>query len=427
MTVSRLLKSCATPPASRPTASIFLLGLPELLLQPLAIGHVGDHRDAADHVALGIELRRVPESHVDQRAVLTAALALDAGNGLAGPESRQIVAEKGLVLFGHDGEGLADNLLLEPAEDPLSGPVPAPHVAAEVHRDNGQGAGVDDDPEHMVGPAQFVFGIPAPGEVRAGSDDELDAAVACHQRGIGPGDQAPAPVAVDPVVLKLVGKAPRPQVVKHGPDGGDLLRWQHHVPDEAAAHLFEGAAGCLLAGAVEADDAPLIVEHDYQAGHRFHHRCGPVALPSEGFLVALEGGDVAEDNDPALEPAGLIPQRHGRGAHPSALRLAGAHEHLDIAHLFAPDGTDQRKLFGRKRRGPVGLVETVAGTPLRERDVSRSAAQQPLRRGIDQNEPAVLVRDHGAVAQAGQNGLQERSGMRRKRRSLTRPGSPWWR
>ncbi len=296
---------------SQPAHGFHLLGLAELLLQTLAIGHVGDHGDAADHVALGIQLRRVPERHVDECAVFAPALPLDAGDGLGTLQAVEVAAEEGLILFRHDGEGLAEDLLLEPSEHALGGAVPAPHAAAKVHGDDGQRAGLDDHPEHVVGAAQFVFGMPAGGQVRAGSDDELDTAVRRNQRGVRPGDQAAAAVARNPVVLHLVWKAPRPQVLKRGFGGGHLFGRQRGLPKQAAAYLFQRAAGSFLAGAIEAQNAPVPVEHEHQAGYGVHHGRGPVPLAAKGLLIAFGLADIAKHDHSALEAAGLVPQGHG--------------------------------------------------------------------------------------------------------------------
>jgi hypothetical protein len=57
-----------------------------------------------------------------------------------------------------------------------------------------------------------------------------------------------------------------------------ILGSQQHIPDRATAHLGEGIAGGLLAGAIEADDLALAIEHHHQAAQGFQHGCGEVVL-----------------------------------------------------------------------------------------------------------------------------------------------------
>ena len=103
ITVSRLLKSCATPPASRPTASSFCdcrnCSSSELLLRDVAVD-----RDRPADAALAVPQRRRPDHHVDFGAVFAAALALDAGKRLAFGEPLQPLAVLFQVLFADDGQ-----------------------------------------------------------------------------------------------------------------------------------------------------------------------------------------------------------------------------------------------------------------------------------------------------------------------------------
>ena len=119
MTVSRLLKSWATPPASWPDR-FHLLGLAELLLQELSLGDVaGNGRDAGNRAA-GVADRRDRQRDVDRQAVLADALRLELANGIAlvEPEQDRLLLRQA-IRGQQNGEGPAGHLLGRVAEHPL--------------------------------------------------------------------------------------------------------------------------------------------------------------------------------------------------------------------------------------------------------------------------------------------------------------------
>ena len=71
MMVSRLLKSCAMLPASRPTLSSFC-DLQKLLFQPLPLGNILNHTHYADRLRLRIEKHPPPAGKPTFLAIINA-------------------------------------------------------------------------------------------------------------------------------------------------------------------------------------------------------------------------------------------------------------------------------------------------------------------------------------------------------------------
>ncbi|HSD20174.1 MAG TPA: hypothetical protein VLC54_09055 [Anaeromyxobacter sp.] len=115
--------------------------------------------------------------------------------------------------------------------------------------------------------AHGIVRCAALGHLDASADDVLDRAIVTEDGVVAPGDEMPAPVLRDPVLLALARELAGSESCESCLDGVGLFRGEKEVPGAPAVHLFAGKAGHPLTSVVEPDDAPLAVEHDDERSH----------------------------------------------------------------------------------------------------------------------------------------------------------------
>ncbi len=154
-----------------------------------------------------------------------------------------------------------------------------------------------------LAPRQCLLGLAPARDVDADAHNDATPALGIEQHAVGPFDQASVAAAADPLVRVLAHLPGRRG--GHGPleclrpHRWCRLRRQEGLPGQAAEHLLGTQAAHALALAVEADDAPVFVEHDDE-------RTGVVDDPfgEAVLLVARAGsGQVRSDVDERRERA----------------------------------------------------------------------------------------------------------------------------
>ena len=103
----------------------------------------------------------------------------------------------------------------------------------------------------------------------------------------------------------------------------DLFGNQEQVPQRPALDLVEGVARQLLAGPIEADDSPFLIQHDDQRARRIQNGGEKVALLLQGPFRLLELGDIDSDPVNKPRPAILMPDHFGfalKPKHPAVTR-----------------------------------------------------------------------------------------------------------
>ncbi len=132
----------------------------ELLLQSLSLGDVGEHAHAAHVAPLRVEQGGHGQDHVDEGAVLAPPLGLEAGHR----PSQTVLVEETLELIravlGDGGQRTVDDLLLRPSEERGGREIPVLDEPVGVDRDDGQGRGVDEDPEALARPPERLLRAP---------------------------------------------------------------------------------------------------------------------------------------------------------------------------------------------------------------------------------------------------------------------------
>ena len=157
----RLLKSCAMPPASRPTDSSFC-ACSSAALELLARGDVARDLGDGDDGAVGVAHRREREADLDLAAVAGQADRLVALDRLAPGDAAEHVAHRlDLVGRGDSSIELPDRLVADVAVQARRAAVPGldPAVGPEPHH---AVVGGLDDRRHR---AQRLLGAPARGDL----------------------------------------------------------------------------------------------------------------------------------------------------------------------------------------------------------------------------------------------------------------------
>ena len=84
-------------------------------------------------------------------------------------------------------------------------------------------------------------------------------------------------------------------------------------------------SGTAFAGAIEADDASVGVQHDHQRAHRIENRGDHVAFPFQGFFRPLQVGDIETDTMNEPRAAIVSPDHLGFAVKPDHTPIAGQH------------------------------------------------------------------------------------------------------
>ncbi len=125
-------------------------------------------------------------------------------------------------------------------------------------------------------------------------------------------------------------------------------------------------------------------------------------------LRLLAPADVVEDHHPALDRAMLVLQRAAGGRDPRPVLAAGIGDvELRLVDRLAPHGPEQRQVLRRIQGDPIGQEDLVMPRPLLGRRVDPFMAEDPLRRRVEDQEPARRVGDDDPVAHAVEDRLQD--------------------
>ena len=126
------------------------------------------------------------------------------------------------------------------------------------------------------------------------------------------------------------------------------------------------------------------------------------------FFRALVSGDVVKNSDAVVKNAFLISQWRGVDADPEPFGNARvADEDVGRFDGVPANRLHERELVGRVRRDGIGQVEAEASRPRLRRRLCKTAVQDALGGGIEEDEPPCLVGDDDAVAHAVENRLQD--------------------
>ena len=156
--VSRLLKSCASPPREL-SDRLHLLRLDERVLVRLLLGDVDREHEEAHDRALPVALRHHGAAGVD-RTALGVAAGVFVADGLTGVGARQRRCDLGIgVGAGDFGHGAPDDLVLFEAEpagiDPVGEAVALVGVQIGHHRRDG----IEDEAQALFRAAQRLGGL----------------------------------------------------------------------------------------------------------------------------------------------------------------------------------------------------------------------------------------------------------------------------
>ena len=163
--------------------------------------------------------------------------------------------------------------------------------------------------------------------------------------------------------------------------------------------------------------AELVVDVGHRPGRIGHaderrlvHRVAKVLelfqRGAQPFLGLLRRGDVADDDDAAVDRAALVAQRRRGRADPHPLRDARVAD-VDVRRRpLAGERARERELLRRKRRHAVRVEAPVRGRPLGHQHVPRLHAQHGLGGFVEEHEPAGRIRHYDAFRQAAQRRLE---------------------
>ena len=153
----------------------------------------------------------------------------------------------------------------------------------------GTGQLLGDSPfDHHLGQqlVPLCLGLPPLGDIKPGADDVFHRTIFAGQDCVRPGDQAPAAIFGDPLILVLVWVLAGLKLGKYRLDLLHLFRQQEKIPEWPAFYLRKAIAGALLACPVETHDAAIAIEHHHQGANRIEHGIEEIKL-SSGRLVRL--------------------------------------------------------------------------------------------------------------------------------------------
>ena len=209
---------------------------------------------------------------------------LFAGEG----DAAQVILNSGPLILGHKiGQAPAHHLVHRVAETlrraGINGEDAAFQIVGEYHAQRAL---------HQLPIARFTGierrrGLALIGHIHAGHDDEVDFAGAVRQDRRGPGNQAAAAFACEPVQLRWIAAQIAARLFEQLESFRPLFVEKQLLGERAAGKLGKGVSGNLFAGAVEAHDASGRVDDQHQRAHRVEHCGDKVALHHQGALDAL--------------------------------------------------------------------------------------------------------------------------------------------
>jgi len=381
---------------------------PLRLLHPLALGDVrGDAADGIGH-SRGIHEREFLGDVRVHAVFVGDELLLDPGRAELEHRLGHLL-EAGRAVGREDVvDRLAHDLLARAVEQPLPLPVHEDVAALGVEQDEDGGGVVQDGAQLPLALLEGLLGALALRHVEQHGERADPPAL-----GVALGDGRQQHVQALAVLLhELVRHVLAGALLEEGgedrlpgmPRG--LLRQELHRV--AAQHLLARVAQCGQPAVADTHQPPVTVDGVH------HHRRAVVERPvlllalEQGLLGLLELGDVVEDGDPAPESAARVPHRPAAHQQPDPLGPGGvAKEDLHLAQRLAADGARQGQVLGGIGRALVREEEPVVLGPLGEVRVRDAHAQQPLRGGVDEDEPAMLVHHRHALRHAGDDGLEE--------------------
>ena len=271
------------------------LGLAELGLRLLAVGHVDRHADVPERLAVRAADRRVAGVDGDGLAVGAAQVELDLPRAIGVPDP----LEQRLPLLdvgpgGQAGDRLADRLLLREAEQRLGAAIPVGDLSVGVdgdHRgvDAVEQLGLEAKPGLDLAASRHVLGVDheeVRGYVHVGDGQPLGLTDRGHRE-------------VDLAVERARRHQPLPQL------GEELRAVLVELARAASEHLADVALGEPVGGVVEVDQHEvLVLPPPRVGGDRQALVLGPEALAAVLELLARATplGRVDRDTHEALEP-----------------------------------------------------------------------------------------------------------------------------
>src|SRR2546422_5007790 len=116
----------------------------------------------------------------------------------------------------------------------------------------------------------------------------------------------------------------------------------------------------------------------------------------------------SKDDDSGPDCACFIAQRPATDSQMHSFREASVtHEHLHLVAVLAANGAKKGELFGREGRLLIGVDDAVVLRPAGRVRVYSAESNQPLGRGIEEQEAAMLVGEDDTFADAVHDGLED--------------------
>ncbi len=119
---------------------------------------------------------------------------------------------------------------------------------------------------------------------------------------------------------------------------------------------------------------------------------------AEPLLGPLRFGDVAKDDDPALDRTDLVTERRADHAHVDALRdRAVANEQRNGPRLLSPHRANERQLIGGNGREGIRSEDAERVRPVTWRSLVRSTVDEPLASSVEEQQLPGLVGDRDPI------------------------------